>query len=107
MARYTNLIEADSSVDRLRQSLASTLAACDLDLIYENDEYLVAKERPGNIHLSRLATVEILINPPTLANPAAKVNLVVHNEELPLKRDNHCQRLFHLINQAIAKQGSV
>jgi hypothetical protein len=105
MARYSTSIKAASPVDNLRQTLSRTLASCDLDLIYENQDYLVAKERPGGIHLSRLATVEVLINPPTLSEPAARVNLVVTNEELPLKRDNHCQRLFETVNQAIARYG--
>jgi hypothetical protein len=104
MARYSTLIKARSSVPGLRQVLLNTLASCDLDLIYENDDYLVAKERPTNVNLSRLATVEVLINPPTLAEPSARVNLVVTNEELPLKRDNHCQRLFELVNQALASR---
>ncbi|WP_008315031.1 hypothetical protein [Leptolyngbya sp. PCC 6406] len=105
MARYSTLIKAASPISSLRQALASTLASCDLDLIYENGDYLVAKERPGDIALARLATVEVLINPPTLSEPSARVSLVVKNEELPLKRDNHCQRLFELVNQAISRTG--
>ncbi|MDA0672891.1 MAG: hypothetical protein O3C67_04185 [Cyanobacteria bacterium] len=102
MARYSTLIKAQSSLPSLRQVLLNTLASCDLDLIYDNDDYLVAKERPGDVRLNCLATVEVLINPPTLSNPSAQVNLVVTNEELPLKRDNHCQRLFQLVNHALA-----
>ncbi|MGD1904482.1 MAG: hypothetical protein ACFB0C_00640 [Leptolyngbyaceae cyanobacterium] len=102
MARYTTLFKAASPLDNLRQMLADTLASCELDLIYQNDEYLVAKERPGGVKPARLATVEVLISPPTIAEPAAKVNLVVKNEELALKQNNHCQKIFELVHSAIS-----
>ncbi len=102
MARYTTLFKAASPLDNLRQMLADTLSSCELDLIYQNDEYLVAKERPGGVTLARLATVEVLISPPTMTEPAAKVNLVVKNEELALKQNNHCQKVFNLVHSAIS-----
>ncbi|MEO1294482.1 MAG: hypothetical protein AAFW75_01525 [Cyanobacteria bacterium J06636_16] len=91
-----------SSLTQIRQTLADTLASCDLNLIYENEEYLVAKEKPGGVKLDQLATVEVLINPPTAGETSARVDLVVKNEELPLNRDNHCQKVFELVHQAIA-----
>jgi hypothetical protein len=103
MARYTKLFRAASSLAQIRQRVADTLASCDLNLIYENDEYLVAKEKPGGVKPDLLATVEVLINPPTMAEPAARVDVIVQNEELPLRRDNHCYQIFEVVNQAIAK----
>lgn len=103
MARYTTLFKAASPLDNLRQMLADTLASCELDLIYQNNEYLVAKERPGGVKPARLATIEVLISPPTMAEPVAKVNLVVKNEELALKQNNHCQKIFELVNNAISR----
>ena len=102
MARYSALFKAVNSVHDIRQVLADTLAACDLNLIYANDEYLVAKEKPGGVTPAKLATVEVLINPPTVEEPSARVNLVVKNEELALKADNHCHRIFDLVNRAIS-----
>lgn len=92
-----------SSLTHIRQRVADTLAACDLNLIYENDEYLVAKEKPGGVKPDLLATVEILINPPTVSEPSTRVDLIVQNEELPLRRDNHCYQIFETVNQAIAE----
>ncbi|WP_204140676.1 hypothetical protein [Halomicronema sp. CCY15110] len=103
MARYTTLFRAASSLAQIRQRVADTLASCDLTLIYENDEYLVAKEKPGGVKPDLLATVEVLINPPTMAEPATRVDVIVQNEELPLRRDNHCYQIFEVVNQAIAK----
>ena len=103
MARYTTLFRAMSSLTQIRQTLADTLASCDLNLIYENEEYLVAKEKPGGVKLDQLATVEVLINPPTANEPSARVNLVVKNEELALSKNNHCHEIFELVHQAIAE----
>lgn len=101
MARYTTLFRAVNSLAQIRQTLADTLVSCDLNLIYENDEYLVAKEKPGGVKPAQLATVEVLINPPTVSEPSTRVDIVVKNEELPLKRNNHCQQIFEAVHQAI------
>ncbi|NEQ45873.1 MAG: hypothetical protein F6K00_20945 [Leptolyngbya sp. SIOISBB] len=103
MARYTTLFKAMSSLTQIRQRVVDTLTSCDLNLIYENEEYLVAKEKPGDVKPGLLATVEVLINPPTVSEPATRVDLIVQNEELPLRQDNHCYRIFETVNQAIAK----
>jgi hypothetical protein len=92
-----------SSLTLIRQRLADTLASCDLNLIYENEEYLVAKEKPGGVKPAQLATVELLINPPTVAEPSTRVDLIVQNQELPLRKDNHCYEIFELVNQAISQ----
>ncbi|NER81234.1 MAG: hypothetical protein F6K42_17030 [Leptolyngbya sp. SIO1D8] len=102
MARYTTLFRAVSPPSQLRQALVNTLASCDLNLIYENEDYLVAKEKPGGVKPAQLATVEVLINPPTVSEPSARVDIVVKNEELALSRDNHCHRIFELVHQAIS-----
>ncbi len=101
MARYTNLLTVPKSIPSLRDSIADSLKSCGLSLVYETGDYLVAKEQPGQVSFSQLATIEVLINPPTSSVEAAKVNLVVRNEELPLHRDNHCQRVFETVNDAI------
>jgi len=102
MARYTNLFKTESSIPTLRQSLISTLQSCDFNLIYETADYLVAKEKPGQVSISQLATIELLINPPTSQDNEVKISLVVKNEELPLRRNNHCQKVFETVNQAIS-----
>ena len=72
---------------------------------------MMAKERPGMVSYSQLATVEVLIGSTDEAelvsqDPAATVNLVVKNEELPLNTNNHCHRVFQLVNQAIESKAS-
>ena len=103
MARYTTLFRAMSSLAHIRARVADTLESCDLNLIYENEEYLVAKEKPGGVKHNCLATVEVLINPPTVSEPSTRIDLIVQNQELPLKKDNHCYRLFETVHQAISQ----
>ncbi|HEY9761035.1 MAG TPA: hypothetical protein V6D07_00845 [Trichocoleus sp.] len=101
MARYTNFFKVPRPSSSLRDSLVSSLKSCDLNMVYEAADYLVAKEKPGQVSLSQLATVEVLINPPTTESAEAKVNLVVKNEELALSANNHCHRIFEVVNEAI------
>lgn len=102
MARYTNLFTAPQSLSDLREALIQSLQSCGLTLVYEGADYLVAKENPAGIPLNRLTTVEVLITPPTVENNSVRVNLVAKNEELPLRQNNHCQRLFTTVSDAIA-----
>jgi hypothetical protein len=77
--------------------------SCNLSLIYETTDYLVAKEKPGRVSFSQLTTVEVLIDPSPYEATGIHVNLVVKNEELPLKTNNHCQRVFELVNRTIVE----
>lgn len=102
MARYTNFFMTRSSQEAISQSLVSALEACDLTLVYQDPVCIVAKERPGQVSFAQLATVELLISPPTVESGGSKIDLVVKNEELPLRAQNHCREVFAQINQAIA-----
>ena len=111
MARYTNLLISVLPANNLRESLPDVLQACGLRLVYQDGDYLMAKEPPGMVSYSQLATVEVLIGSTdetelVTQDPAATVNLVVKNEELPLKTNNHCHKVFQLVNQAIESKAS-
>lgn len=103
MARYTNFLTLSESdvTPGLGQSIVKILENCGLSMVYANHDYFVAKEKPGHVSLSKLTTIEVMISPPTCSFDAAKVNLVVKNEELPLQTDNHCHQVFETVNQAI------
>jgi hypothetical protein len=101
MARYTHLLTLSEAAPSLGLSIVKTLEACGLNMVYANNDYFVAKEKPGQVSLSQLTTIEVLISPPTCAMDAARVNLVVKNEELPLQQNNHCLRVFEAVSEAI------
>ena len=101
MARYTNSLPVPAATAQLRDAIISSLQSCGLSIVYENGDYLVAKEKPGQVSLTQLTTIEVLINPPTITTETGCVSLVVTNEELPLSRNNHCEQVFSAVNRAI------
>lgn len=111
MARYTNLFVSVLPANNLRQSLPDVLQSCGLHLVYQDGDYMMAKERPGMVSYSKLATVEVLIGSTdktefVTQDAASTVNLVVKNEELPLKVNNHCHKVFQQVNQALESKAS-
>ncbi|NET30592.1 MAG: hypothetical protein F6K19_01130 [Cyanothece sp. SIO1E1] len=101
MARYTSLFTVTDTMERVWQSLIETLESCDLNIIYESRDYLVAREKPGQVSFSQLVTLEALIDRSLSSQEATHLSLVVKNEELPLQTDNHCYQRFNFIIQAI------
>ncbi|QQE66941.1 hypothetical protein GFS31_36460 [Leptolyngbya sp. BL0902] len=103
MARYTHLLTLSepATIPNLGDSIVKTLEDCGLSMVYANKDYFVAKEKPGQVALAQLTTIEVMINQPTSMAQTARVNLVVKNEELPLQRNNHCQRVFEAVSRAI------
>ncbi len=106
MARYTNFFKTGSSQEDINRVLITALESCDLNLIYQDSVCIVAKEKPGQVSFSQLATVELLISPPPIKSGGAKIDLVVKNEELPLRTQNHCKEIFTQVNQAISEANS-
>lgn len=102
MARYTNFFMTSAPQEEVHKGLVSALEGCDLNLVYQDPVYIVAKEKPGQVSFAQLTTVELLINPPTIEMGGAKIDLVVKNEELPLRQQNHCREVFDQVNQAIS-----
>ncbi|MGB3298037.1 MAG: hypothetical protein WBA76_07190 [Phormidesmis sp.] len=94
----------NASPEGISQILVNALEACDLNVIYQDPVCIVAKERPGRVSFTQLATIELLISPPTLESGGSKIDLVVKNEELPLRSQNHCKDIFEQINQAISEE---
>lgn len=110
MARYTSLYKsATFPVTHLRQCFSELLESCNFAVIYEDSDYLVAREIPGMVSFSKLVTVEVLFGKSegfddSVAERAVKMNVVVKNEELPLSSNNHCRQQFNLVNQAASSR---
>lgn len=104
MARYTSLFTVAVPTNSIRPLLTEILESCNLDVIYDTGDYIMAREVPGNVSFSRLVTVEVLIDKSQISSEdEVRMNLVIKNEELPLQTDNHCRQMFDLVNQAIAE----
>jgi hypothetical protein len=103
MARYTCLFTLGVSMESLIPLMNETLKSCNLNVIYFNADYIMAKEIPGKLPFPKLVTVEVLIDRTTATNQEVKMNLVIKNEELPLHVDNHCRQVFDVVTQAICE----
>lgn len=100
MARYTCSFTVAVGVEHLRQMLAEIFKLCNLVLICDRNDYMMARQHPGQVSFSKLVTVEVLINN-TAAITATRMDLVIKNEELALQVDNHCHRIFDLVKQSL------
>lgn len=101
MARYTCSFTVADDVEFLRQLLSQVLHSCHLDIQHDKSDYMMARERLGQVSFSKLVKVEALIDKTTATTSATRINLIVKNEELPLQTDNHCHQIFNLVKQAI------
>ena len=105
MARYTSLFTIETPTQPIQALIHQLLESKELGLnvIYDTGDYVVARERPGNVTVAQLVTVEVLVDR-AQSNQAntLRLNIVVKNEQLPLQIDNHCHRWFTQLNEAIA-----
>ncbi|MEB3314543.1 MAG: hypothetical protein VKL98_10390 [Cyanobacteriota bacterium] len=100
MARYAALLTLPAHHQALPDRIARTLEDCGLVMIYATSDYVMAKERPDQVSLAQLATIEVLIN------STSQVELVVKNEQLPLQTNNHCRVMFETISGALLSGSS-
>lgn len=101
MARYTCSFTIAVPIARLRQLLMEVLQSCNLEMIHATNDFMMAREIPGQVSFAKLVTVEALIDKTTTTNTETSINLVIKNEELPLQIDNHCHQMFEVVKQAI------
>jgi hypothetical protein len=101
MARYTCSVIVQLSLEQLQISLIEMLKSCNLDILYDSSDYVMAREKPGKVSFAKLVTVEVLIDRTTATEEGVKMHFVVKNEELPLQVENHCKKIFDIVQQAI------
>jgi hypothetical protein len=101
MARYTGFFIVAVPIERLRQLVIEILQSCNLDIIYDSGDYLMARELPGMVTLPKLVTVEVLIEKSSISQLQIRIDLVIKNEELPLQSNNHCRQMFENVSKLI------
>lgn len=102
MARYTCSFAVAGDLEFLRQLLSEVLHSCNLDIQYDESDYMMARERLGQVSFSKLVKVEALVDRTTTTQSLTRIDLIAKNEELPLQTDNHCYQIFNLVKRAIA-----
>lgn len=73
-----------------------------MDVMYETDDYVMAREIPGQVPFTKLVTSEVSIDVSGTDSDLVKLSFLVKNEELPLNNNNHCRQLFDLLRVAVA-----
>ncbi|HLP87976.1 MAG TPA: hypothetical protein VK184_05135 [Nostocaceae cyanobacterium] len=101
MARYTCSFIVSVPPEHLQVLIIQLLQHCDLDVQYYTPDYIMAREKSGNISFSKLVVAEVLIDRSTATDTETRISIVIKNEELPLQINNHCQQMFAFIKQAI------
>jgi hypothetical protein len=101
MARYTCRFSIPEDLSKIRKYLCDLMKACNMEIIYEIEDYIMGRENPGSVTFAKLVTTEILIDVTLATADSVGIKVVVKNEELPLKVNNHCQQIFQEIQQAI------
>lgn len=102
MTRYTRHLTVAVPATDLYQQLIETLESCKLNIIHTSEDYLMARETPGGIPFTQLVTIEILIDNTRATDTNVQLTMVVKNEELPLKANNHCFQMYNTVSQAFA-----
>ncbi len=80
------------------------MESCRLEMIYEIEDYMMAREIPGQVSFSKLVTAEVLIDITNATEESVSLSFVVKNEELPLNSNNHCRQMFDLLRVEIERQ---
>ncbi|NES72754.1 MAG: hypothetical protein F6K24_49940 [Okeania sp. SIO2D1] len=105
MARYTGVFTVAVDVENIQLILTDILSSCGFEVVYIRGNYLMASEVHGQVIFSQLVTIEINVAIATTAEKT-RINIVVRNEEIPLKSDNHCRQKFDLLTQSIIENSN-
>jgi hypothetical protein len=106
MARYTCSVTVAVALANLYPNLTEILKSCDLEVLIFREDYVMAREKPGQVPFAKLATVEVLVDSTRSTMHAADFELVVKNEELPLQSHNHCNQIYkNILEQSAANPG--
>lgn len=73
-----------------------------METMYETDDYVMAREIPGQVNFTKLVTSEVSIDVCGADLDTVKLSFLVKNEELPLNPNNHCRQIFDLLRVAVA-----
>jgi hypothetical protein len=102
MSRYVCHFSVNLAPQAVRSLLKQLITSCGIELIYEVEDYLMAREIPGQVSFAKLVTVEVLIDISTATHDTVKLSLIIKNEELPLNTNNHCRQIFDDLRVKIA-----
>lgn len=101
MARYTRSLTVAAALSDLEEQITAVLTACNFDVVLQREDYIMAREIPGQVPFARLVMVEVLVDRTRATDVDTHLTFIAKNEELPLQRNNHCHQVYQCLNQAI------
>jgi hypothetical protein len=104
MARYTATFSIVNYGNHAHQTACDLLKISGFRLLHESPDYVMGSEKPGAVKFSLLTTAEILIDIP-LDHSSLTLEMLVKNEELPLKLNNHCKQVFDRLQHVFLESG--
>lgn len=103
MARYTGFFAIALPLEELRQLLLELLESSNLEIMYETQSSIFAREFVGSVPKSKLVTIELIFEIATSTADQTRMKLEATNRELPLQTENHCRQLFDALTQVIVE----
>ena len=101
MARYTSFYRVACDPDRLGLLLVEILQSCNFEILYERDDYILAREISSEVPFSKLVKVEVTLTKKYKYDEEVRMNVVVNTDALPLHADNHCRQMFDFVSEVI------
>jgi hypothetical protein len=90
------------SIQEIYSVLAEILESCQLQVDFQANDYLMAKEKDQDVSFLKLVHVDIIIDLATGNEKNTTVNIVVKNEELAVNKNNHAFAKMEQIKQVIS-----
>lgn len=101
MARYNYDCWIKTSGEQMTALISQCLQACELDVIYQGNDYIKARDFPGKVPLSSFITVDVLIESSQQKKGKTLVTVVATNNEISGNMSNRCWPKFQQIKQAL------
>lgn len=106
MARYTGVFTVEVRLEIFPEVMMGIIDYCELEILYNTGDYMMAREKIDRIPLQQLTTLEVKLEMATATAKSVRLQIVTQNDELALTSDNHCHQLFDLITQLIHRNSN-
>ncbi|MGL5511327.1 MAG: hypothetical protein ACRC2J_17405 [Microcoleaceae cyanobacterium] len=106
MARYTGVFTVNVKLEIFPEVILGIVDYCDLEVLYNTGDYMMVREKPEQVSLQQLTTLEIKLEMATATANSVRFQVVAKNDELALTPDNHCRQIFDLITQLINRNSN-
>lgn len=103
MARYTCSYKFPVSKQQLYPIIEQIMESCELYIEFQNNDYIMIKEKKQDIYFSDLVNIDIIIDLKNTNEQQTTIDLIVKNDQLALTKQNHAtQKLAEI--QTIIKE---